>query len=167
MRRASPVRDSLADAGLTAPPAAAGRRRARLVRIAVGRRAPDSGIDLLWSASALLLLAAGLVWPILGAGIRVACPFRAITGIPCPTCGATRAVIAFAHLDLMASLAANPLVFVAACASAGVVAYAAAWRIGIIPRISVALEPAGRGAARILIAIAVLAQWIYLIGAGL
>jgi len=147
------------------PPVEPAARR-RLFRITAGRRGSDSGIDLLWSASALTIFAAGLVWPILGAGIRVACPFRAITGLPCPTCGGTRAIVAFAHLDAAAALVANPLIFVAACASVAVIAYAIASRTGLIPRISIALEPAGRGAARILIPIALLAQWIYLIGAG-
>jgi hypothetical protein len=45
------------------------------------------------------------------------CPFRAITGQPCPFCGMTRACIAAAHGHIGQSLAYNPggfLVFIAA-----------------------------------------------------
>jgi hypothetical protein len=37
------------------------------------------------------------------------CVFRAITGIPCPTCGTTRAATAFLDGNLPAAFAANPL----------------------------------------------------------
>jgi Protein of unknown function (DUF2752) len=42
-----------------------------------------------------------------------ACPFRSLTGIPCPTCGTTHAAVALLHADLPGALAANPLL---ACA---------------------------------------------------
>lgn len=38
-----------------------------------------------------------------------ACPFRALTGMSCPTCGSTRAVWALSHGRLAEALAANPL----------------------------------------------------------
>jgi hypothetical protein len=37
------------------------------------------------------------------------CIFKSIFGIPCPTCGTTRAATAFLQWDLLASFAANPL----------------------------------------------------------
>ena len=49
----------------------------------------------------------------------VLCPFRRITGHPCPTCGMTRSAVAFLHGDLSASFHAHPfgpLVFLIAIA---------------------------------------------------
>jgi hypothetical protein len=38
-----------------------------------------------------------------------ACTFRAVVGLPCPTCGATRAGLALAQGELAAAFAFNPL----------------------------------------------------------
>lgn len=43
------------------------------------------------------------------ASLMPPCPFRSVTGLPCPTCGATHAVVALSRLDWMGALAANPL----------------------------------------------------------
>jgi hypothetical protein len=42
----------------------------------------------------------------------VACPFKAMSGVPCPGCGLTRATLAIVTGDLHAALHYNPLVFV-------------------------------------------------------
>ena len=39
----------------------------------------------------------------------VTCPFRLLTGLPCPTCGLTRSWIALAHGDLSGSVSLHPL----------------------------------------------------------
>ena len=39
----------------------------------------------------------------------VSCPFLTITGLPCPTCGMTRAWIAALSLDLQSALSYHPL----------------------------------------------------------
>jgi hypothetical protein len=37
------------------------------------------------------------------------CVFKLATGLPCPTCGSTRALGRLAHLDLAGAVAMNPL----------------------------------------------------------
>ncbi|MGH7455443.1 MAG: DUF2752 domain-containing protein, partial [bacterium] len=41
-----------------------------------------------------------------------ACTFRQVTGVPCPSCGATRAGLALAQGDLMVALSYNPLLVI-------------------------------------------------------
>jgi len=39
------------------------------------------------------------------------CPFKALTGLPCPGCGMTHAFLSLGRLDLAGAFAWNPLVF--------------------------------------------------------
>jgi hypothetical protein len=41
------------------------------------------------------------------------CVFKATTGYPCMTCGATRALVRLSHLDLAGSIVMNPMVALA------------------------------------------------------
>jgi len=61
-----------------------------------------------WGALVLLPLAAAL--PSDGAGIPV-CWFHALTGLPCPGCGLTRAFSSLLHGHLQAAFAYHPFVF--------------------------------------------------------
>lgn len=71
--------------------------------------------------------------------VPVLCPYRALTGLPCPGCGLTRALHALLHGDPGTAFAFNPLLFVAlplllgfAAAPALVgTARAATWRTAI------------------------------------
>ncbi len=38
------------------------------------------------------------------------CPFRALTGLPCPFCGGTTAAVKLGHFDAVGALRANPVV---------------------------------------------------------
>ena len=64
------------------------------------------GRDLRLAAGGLLL--AGALWRVSPVHPPLACPLRTLTGIPCPFCGMTRAVVAGMHGDLVASLRFNP-----------------------------------------------------------
>jgi hypothetical protein len=93
------------------------------------------------------------------------CVFKAVTGIPCMTCGTTRALARLARLDLPGALAMNPL------ATLGTLALLpwAAVDLLLLPRgraLSLELSPAAARAARITAVAAVLVNWAWLIAAG-
>ncbi len=39
----------------------------------------------------------------------IGCPFKALTGYPCPTCGMTRSFLALIHCNIKESLSYNPM----------------------------------------------------------
>src|SRR5213082_114107 len=59
--------------------------------------------------AAAVLLGAALVPPSWVAAGPPLCPFRLLTGLPCPGCGLTRSVVSLAHGDLAAALTFHPL----------------------------------------------------------
>ena len=64
----------------------------------------------------LLATAAGygwLLWAMLfDSGHGSVCPMKAVTGLPCPSCGATRSVMSLAHGDFAAAWSWNPLGYI-------------------------------------------------------
>jgi hypothetical protein len=90
------------------------------------------------------------------------CPLHALTGVPCPTCGSTRAALALSHGDIAAALAFNPLVTLAAVGAFAVALLAPLWVAlhGPVPK----GDHAGASRAlRVAIAGALLVNWFYLI----
>lgn len=135
------------------------------MRISCARSRRILGIPL-WAA-ALTLIWAGLVLAVAliarERGIAVnLCPLRSAAGIPCPTCGGTRAALAlFAGRPVEAFLL-NPLL--AAAGAAG-----AAWllaRLVFGRSIRVELSRVERRAAWAAGAVLLAANWAYLIARG-
>jgi uncharacterized protein DUF2752 len=62
--------------------------------------------DLRYAGAAML--GAALVWPLSPVHPPNVCPLRSTTGVPCPFCGMTRAVVAAVHGHLGVSLRYNP-----------------------------------------------------------
>jgi hypothetical protein len=93
------------------------------------------------------------------------CYFKALTGWACLSCGATRALGRLFELDLAGALAMNPL---ATMGILSLVPWAAA-DLALLPSgraLSVELAPAAARAARLAFALALAANWIYLLAVG-
>lgn len=134
------------------------------MRITWKRLAPkETNHELLWLSvsiigffAAAIWRAAGLPWP--------NCVFHSVTGFPCLTCGATRATVAFFHVDFLAAWNWNPLVVLALCGIALFDAYAAAVLVTRGPRLRFDLSKLDRQIVRV-VAICLLAfSWIYSLG---
>lgn len=123
--------------------------------------------DLALLATIVGMAALLLAWtyPLWGSAFSVACPLRTITGLPCPTCGGTRAMVAAARGDWWMALRTNPMIGAAGvgllfCVPWSAAAALAGWRIPWLALLG------GRLARGLLVA-AVLANWVYLLAADL
>jgi hypothetical protein len=90
------------------------------------------------------------------------CVFRGLTGLPCPTCGSTRALGQLFLLDFAGALALNPFTTVAAVVIA---AWAVADLALLRRRSALGLEVEPRLALRLRVGalILFLANWVYLL----
>jgi hypothetical protein len=91
------------------------------------------------------------------------CPFRALTGLPCPTCGVTRSLLALAAGHPGTAISYSPLAVATILLALG----SGVWGLGrlLFPRWSLAPR---RGPAREILwaraaAVAVLLNWAYLL----
>jgi len=100
--------------------------------------------------------------PALARGLS-ACPVRVLAGWPCPACGATRAALALARLDFAAAFAWNPLAAAGwLLLVGGGLAAALASFVGRLPPEPRTLPAASRWG----FVLALVANWLYLVGAG-
>ena len=111
-----------------------------------------------------LTAAAPAVW--LPERLIPACAFKTLTGRPCFTCGALRALRALMAGDPGAALRLQPLLTLAALAACGWIAYAAAGPLLELPRLQP--HPTRRERRLFFVAALVLplANWAYLLANG-
>ena len=93
------------------------------------------------------------------------CYFKAFTGLPCPTCGTTRALGRLFSFDFAGALRMNPFMTLLAV----VVAAWAVADLALLPRrqaLDVEVSPRVAFALRVGALVLFLASWVYLIAAG-
>ena len=119
--------------------------------------------ELIWLVVSVATAVGGAIW--LGLGFFTPrCPFLAVTGYPCLTCGATRCAIAFFHGNFLVAWLWNPLALIALCGIALFDIYAAVVLIARTPRLrAVGLTSAQKNATRIAIVGVIAVNWIYLL----
>ena len=108
-----------------------------------------------------LVLAAAKIQEVRGLKISL-CPFKALTGIPCPACGGTRALLALIEGRPVEGLLRNPLLVLGG-------ALALAWlllRVGFAKSPSFELSPWERRATWAALALLIALNWAYVIWRG-
>jgi hypothetical protein len=108
------------------------------------------------AATCYLWLSFGMPWP--------GCWFRRLTGLPCPTCGATRCAMSLEHGDLIGAWRHNPLIFVCYAGTFVLDLYAAFVLFFEFPRLRLAHLPSRvKRGLRALVVLALATNWIYLL----
>lgn len=123
-----------------------------------------------WGPLVLLGAATGFTIALLPYAQRLAaflppCPFRAVTGIPCPTCGTTRALVALSRGQLAQALVNNPM-FTLGLVLAGLAALVWTLNHGRGMRITQALAPLQYRWPwwlRVGVALALVANWAWVL----
>ena len=121
-----------------------------------------------WPVVGVWPLVLGIVWTVLVVVFvlvkppdsdATVCVFRNVTGVPCPTCGSTRAALAAVQGRPFDAIVFNPFVTVAG-------ALAIAWlvmRVGFRRRIEIDLAPRHRTLVWIVLGVLFGANWVYVI----
>jgi hypothetical protein len=131
----------------------------------VWRRIPPGEFnhELVWLVVSAATTVGGAIW--LGLHFPTPrCPFLAVTGYPCLTCGATRCAISLFHGNFFGAWLWNPLALVALCGLALFDVYAAIVLITRAPRLRIVdWTRAEKNAVRIAIIALIVLNWIYLL----
>jgi len=118
---------------------------------------------LLVGGASLCLLGVALVTP----GIELPrCAFKAITGLPCPTCGVTRTIIALSRADVDRAMFMNPPAAILCAGGVLYLLYAAAVLALRLPRFRPTVSAAGARLVRIGAVAVIATNWIWLIATG-
>jgi hypothetical protein len=93
-------------------------RSAESGRLGSAGTSPASGSAALAAVGATAIALAFAVSPAQVESGPIVCPFRLVTGLPCPGCGLTRSWVYLAHGDFSEALRANPFGYVTMAAAA-------------------------------------------------
>ena len=127
------------------------------------RFVPETDHELIWLAVSIASIAGGAAWLAMALPWP-RCPFLAITGLPCVTCGATRSAMAFLRGDFLSALRWNPLAFVAFCGLLAFDLYSAIVLAGRMPRLRIVdWTITEKNVARIAVISLLALNWIYLL----
>jgi len=116
---------------------------------------------LIYGVLAVLLLAAARVLPVID--LAPDCVFHSLTGLPCPTCGSTRAVAFLSRGHFLSAFRMNPATTVVFIALLTAFLCRIAARVFDLPGLRINLSHQEKTLVRAVAVLAVLLNWAYLI----
>jgi hypothetical protein len=132
------------------------------MRLFLKKRAPDQiEFGIIYGGIAVMMLAAGRLMPVLS--LAPDCVFKGLTGVPCLTCGSTRAVVRLSHGDILPAFGLNPLTTLCLISAVLYFIYSLMSVVFDLPRISFLLTDQEKNVMRAGAVILLLVQWVYLI----
>lgn len=126
------------------------------------RKSGHIEFGIIYGGIALIALAVVRFLPALTT-VLPSCLFRDITGMPCPTCGSTRALLRLSHGDVPGSLAMNPLLSVILIIAIISFLYGGLTLLPGAKRICISLSGREKETIRSLVILLFLVHWGYLI----
>jgi hypothetical protein len=132
------------------------------MQLRLKKRSPDQiEFGIIYGGIALVILGAGWLQSILS--FAPDCVFKGLTGIPCPTCGATRSVVHLSHGDILSAFTMNPLTTLCLMTAVLCFIYGLMSAAFHLPRIGFFFTDKERIAMRAGVVTLLLVQWAYLI----
>ena len=132
------------------------------MQIVLNKRAPGQiEFGIIYGGIALLALLAGRFLPVLA--LAPSCVFKALTGVPCPTCASTRSIVYLSHGDIASAFFMNPLVLAGVLAALVYLFYSLFTFFFVVPRLVVAFSGEEKDRIRALAVLLILANWLYLV----
>jgi hypothetical protein len=132
------------------------------MQLRLKKRSPDQiEFGIIYGGIALVILGAGWLQSILS--FAPDCVFKGLTGIPCPTCGATRSVVHLSHGDILSAFTMNPLTTLCLMTAVLCFIYGLLSAAFHLPRIGFFFTDKERTAMRAGVVMLLLVQWAYLI----
>ena len=132
------------------------------MRFSLEKKAPGRiEFGIIYGVIALVLLGIARCPPMLS--LAPGCVFKGLIGLPCPTCGSTRALVHLSHGEIGPAFSMNPL---ATLAMFGAVLYFFLSLIALafdLPRVTFILKDRGKNIVRAAVVTLLLAQWAYLV----
>jgi len=126
---------------------------------------PETSVHIVWGGIAVLALISAAILKNIP-GVFPHCLFHSLTGYPCPTCGTVRSITSMAGFDFISALFYNPLIPLLIVGSLVTSIYYGAAHL-LRRNLIIEFKSAEKKTIRLLVLALFLANWAYLVAAGI
>ncbi len=132
------------------------------MRLFLKKKSPDSiEFGIIYGGIAVLIVGVGRFLPILS--WTPECVFRGLTGVSCPSCGATRSVVHLSQGNVLSAFTMNPLITLFLMSASAYFFISLVSAVFDFPRVSILFTDTEKQIVRAGVIILLLVQWVYLV----